>query len=239
MTEQSALKRAFEDLTVRLRDTVRVVETFQVTRPETVIGSYDIVTRTEIFFRDTSEPLYDNLYRMTNLLEDHIRSVYLFMDDATLEGHATELENHLAQLRMCGDEIRSAAKTFNDEACGIFTGYMAMLKMTLEADEIHSKMKNPEAYICPPSRHVSYMERILLTNQICNHVSESLKDYKETCIKLLSVMAITIGRWETKLEDRVDTEHFHEGMIMSNMESGGSISSKKKGKRRQKDSLYM
>lgn len=233
------MKVAFEELTVKLRETVKVVETFEVTRPETVIRSYDIVTRTEHFFRDVSEPLYDSLYRMTNLLEDHIRSVYLFMDDATLEGHATELESHLAQLRMCGDDIRSVAKNFNEEACGIFTGYMTMLKMTLEADEIHSKMKDPEAYVCPPMRHVPYMERILLINQICNHVSESLKDYKETCIKLLSIMAITIGRWETKLEDRVDAEHFNEGMIMSNMESGGSISSKKKGKRRQKDNLYM
>jgi hypothetical protein len=239
MAETSALKVAFEELTVKLRETVKVVETYQVTRPETVIGSYDIVTRTENFFRDVSEPLYDSLYHMTNLLEDHIRSVYLFMDDATLEGHATELENHLAQLRMCGDDIRSVAKNFNEEACGIFTGYMTMLKMTLEADEIHSKMKNPETYVCPPMRHVPYMERILLINQICNHVSESLKDYKETCIKLLSIMAITIGRWETKLEDRVVTEDFNEGMIMSNMEAGGSISSKKKGKRRQKDNLYM
>jgi hypothetical protein len=239
MAETSALKVAFEGLTVQLRETVRVVETFEVSRPETVIGSYDLVTRTEHFFRETSEPLYDNLYRMTNLLEDHIRSVYLFMDDATLEGHATELENHLAQLRMCGDDIRSAAKTFNEEVCGIFTGYMTMLKMTLEADEIHAKIKNPETHICAPMRHISYMERILLTNQICNHISESLKDYKETCIKLLSVMAIAIGRWETKLEDRVVMEDFNEGMIMSNMEAGGSISSKKKGKRRQKDNLYM
>jgi hypothetical protein len=238
MAEAITLKTSFEDLSVTIRETVKGIEDIRTQLPESVVGVYDLVIRTEAFLRETSNPLYDKHYQVTNLLEDHIRSVYLFMDDATLEGHATELETHLAQLRMCGDDIRSIAKSFNDEAGGMITGYMANLKTTLDAENQVERLVNQDVHIFTPLKHVEYMERVLLLNQAFHLVTETLRDYKETCIKLLSIMAMTLGRWENRLEDRVDTQHLTDGMIMSNVQGGGSMSSKK-NKRRKKDDMYM
>ena len=238
MAESTNLKGSFEELTTKIRETVMAIEATQTQRSETVVGFYDMMIRTEGFLRESSNPLYDRIYQVTNLLEDHIRSVYLFMDDATLEGHATELENQLAQLRMCGDDIRSTAKTFNDEAGTVITGYMTNLKTTLDAENQVERLVNQDVYIFSPVKHLEYMERIILSNQGFHLVKETLRDYKETCIKLLSIMAMTVGRWENKLEGRVDAENLSGGMIMSNVQGGGSISSKK-GKRRQKDDMYL
>jgi len=243
MSEASVMKTTFEELSRKIRDTVKATEAIEVHQPETVTDVYQLMLGTESFLRESSSPLYEELYPMTNLLEDHIRSVYLFMDDATLEGHATELESHLAQLRMCGDDIRSTAKTFNDEFGGIISTYMTNLKLTWEAEGLMAKLKGTtegEEKADSPANHIQTMERVFI-NQCFHLVMETLRDYKEACIKLLSIMAIALGRWENKLEDRVDAEHFTQGMIMSNIQAGGSISTKsKKGKKRQaNDSLYM
>jgi hypothetical protein len=238
MADSTNLKTAFEELTTKIRETVMAIEATQVRKTETVMGFYDLMIRTEIFLRESSNPVYDQIYQVTNLLEDHIRSVYLFMDDATLEGHARELEIQLAQLRTYGDDIRSIAKTFNDEAGTVITEYMTNMKTTLDAENQVERLVNKDIYLFSPLKHLEFMERIIFSNQGFHLVTETLRDYKETCIKLLSIMAMAVGRWETKFEDRVDAENLSGGMIMSNVQGGGSISSKK-GKRRQKDDMYL
>lgn len=223
------MKSCIEDLSNSIKETVRSIEQYKVgiKRPGCEDEFYDLAFKTEDFINIISETLYDKLYLTTNLIEDHIRSVYIFMDDATLEGHATELENHLTQLRIVGENMSSATGDYNDEMGGIIRNYLSAGKMIKQMEgDGKSALENSR--------------RLMLFNSGYYKTVNTIQVYKENCLKLLSVLAITLGRWENKLEDRVDTENFNQGMVMSKMEETKSLSMKK-GKRRQKekDNLYL
>lgn len=235
MSGAVTLKNSIEGLYDQIRETIKKIEQFEVKKPSTTEGFYQLVDSTERFLEATTNGLYDTIYQTTNLVEDHIRSVYLFTDDATLEGHATDLETHLAQMRMVGEGIKNYPVDFNDEVGDLINKYLATVDSIVKIDEMAKKggLEPFETAI-----HRNNAQNILLINGGYLKIFLTIKDLKESCIRLMSILAMTLGRWETKLEDRVDSENLTDGLVMSNIEKGVNISSKK-NKKKKKDNIYL
>lgn len=233
MSGTVTLKNSIEGLYDKIRETIKKIEQFEVKKPAAVDEFYQLVESTESFLEGTTGGLYDMIYQTTNLVEDHIRSVYLFTDDATLEGHATDLETHLTQMRVVGEGIKNYPIDFNDEIGDLINKYLSTMDSVGKVNEMIRK-----GDLQTVNTYQSNIQNIVFINGGFLKISATMKDLKESCIRLMSILAMTLGRWESKLEDRVDSENISEGLVMSNIEKGVSISSKK-NKKKKKDNIYM
>jgi len=233
------LKNTVDTLSEKLRESVNSIDEVVVGAPTDVTSVYAMIEKVQTILTGSTTELHNLIYTVANIVEDHIRSVYLFLDDATLEGHATELETQLGQLRLMGEAIKSLPNDYNDEMSDVISKYFGLLNSALDAQVSSSKIEGFTHVNTPlTTKHVDGITKLFLLDSTFIKTLETLKTYKESCVKILSILAMTLGRWETKLEDRVDSEHISEGMVMSNMERGKSMSSKKNKKKNKESSFY-
>lgn len=213
----------------RIRDVIQSIDKYSLSRIEKTQDYYDALFGLERFIDETIEPLHEEIYRVCNLFEDHFRNIYIYMDDATMEGHVTELETQLSQLRMVNEGLKSLPAEFNEEMGDLATKYYTMLNSLLDSRKM---TKDQVCELVAVDDHLKHLERNLLLRPGFLHMKDLLTTVKEACIKLLSVFAMILGKWERKIEDRIDVDHLKDGMVMSNIEKGKTLSSKK-GKKRQ------
>lgn len=239
MTDTLTLKNTVDALSEKLRETVNSIDEVVVNAPSDISSVYEMIEKAQGFFISSTTELHTLIYTVGNVVEDHIRSVYLFLDDATLEGHATELETQLGQLRLMGEAVKSLPNDYNDEMGDVIAKYFGIYNSVIDSQVSSAKLEG----FSPASRymtakHVTGITKMFLLDSTFIKTLDNLKSFKESCVKILSILAMTLGRWETKLEDRVDSEHISEGMVMSNMERGKSMSSKKNKKKNKDTSFY-
>jgi hypothetical protein len=216
------IKESIQTIYSQIKTTIGVIDEFSPPPVTSTDEFYKLVEQTGELLKETSKPLYEIVYQVTNILEDNIRSVYILTDDATLEGHATELETHLQQLRAVCDSIGTLLTTFNDGISDV------IVKFT-DVFHTHVKTESLLGRDLPTDTHP--IMKIVLFEGGYRIVVDTLLTYKETCIKLLSILAITLGRWENKIEDRVDQESFQDSMVMANFQKLDGFSSKKPKRR--------
>jgi len=209
-----------------IKNTIKDIDAFELKYYPDPRDTHEFMDRAVRFIDEASKPLYEKIYRTTNIVEDNIRSVYILMDDATLEGHASELETHLAQLRVIGDTIVSAPTSLNDEVTDLVVKYADLQYRFLKISQI--RKTDPEL--------TAGFETTVMSRGGYRIVVDAFRNFKESCIKLLSILAITLGRWENKVEGRVDAESFEGAMFMTNYDTPGELSSKKG---RKHDVLYL
>ena len=212
----------------KIKDIVSSIDQYELTRPSSSKDYYEKLYHLEDFIGNLIDPLHDELYQICNLFEDHFRSIYIYMDDATMEGHVTELEAQLSQLRMVNEGFKSLPSEFNDEMGDLSGKYYTMLNSLLDSRKMLHDVHDDISI----NDHISNLESSLLLRPGYLHMKDVLKTIREACVKLLSIFAMMLGKWEKKIEDRVDIEHIEDGMIMTNLEKGKTLSSKK-GKRKQ------
>jgi len=171
-------------------------------------------------------------------LEDKLRTIFIQSEDATLEGFAGELETQLAQLRLIGGEIKDIPLEFNGECSELFVTWNKTIK-TLLYNGFNAESWSTLAV----SESNREMPGTLLSISLLTGSFLKAKSYKmslrESCSKLLSVISMVMGKWETKIEDRIDLEELNEGLVMS----GGMVifDGKKKtsrGKKHNHSSIY-
>lgn len=228
MTETIDIKQYVEELSENLKRQVTDIDYIKPSKP---VSEAEFYTMTENIqnYLEQAVSVYDDIYKVSNLLEDYIRSVYLFMDDATLEGYATEMETQLAQLRLLGDGIRELPSAYNEEVGDMLNKFISSVDTLLDTHNNNVKGTPVPISDFSPSGHYEQMKKIMLYNSSYLKALETISAYKETCVKLLSILAMVIGKWEKKLEDRVDMNRMNEGLVMS---SGKSVTSKRKIKKR-------
>lgn len=234
------LKTSFEELRTVITQTIKRIDAFEIPEPDNDGAFYETHDEMMDFLTETSETLYREMYKTTNLVEDNIRSVYIMSDDATLEGHASELETQLAQLRVTGEAIASLPTEFNESFSDILIKYSDMNHTLLDTfSKIHEMHKTGN--IGRPDStdkavnlvHQRGAKELILYVGGKRVMKDMLRSYRETCIKLMSILMVTLGRWESKLEDRVvDIESFSESMVMSNYEGVEKLSVKSKKSKR-------
>lgn len=232
------LKSFVDQLSESLRVTVNAVEKIEVSPPTNAEGVYSMIGVVQEYLLKSTDDLYTMINNAGNVLEDYIRTVYIYLDDATLEGHATELETQLGQLRLMGEAVKSLPNDYNDEMADVLGKYFGMVNSIVDIQASSGKLASFDRTGDWALNHLTGVTKLSLLDSSYIKTIETLKTFKESCVKILSILAMTIGRWETKLEDRVDTEHISEGMVMSNMERGKSMSSKNKKKKNKDSSFY-
>ena len=229
------LKTSFEELRSVITQTIRKIDLFTLKRPETIEEFYkgqDCMTK---FLTETSKTLYESMYSTTNIVEDNIRSVYILSDDATLEGHASELETQLGQLRVTGDAIASFPTEFNESITDQIIKFVDTQHTLLDSSSKTTDSKDKADISC----HKKSLEELIIFDGGHRIMVDLLRTYRELCVKLISILAITLGRWESKLEDRVDSESFSDTMIMSNFEGIQKLSVKNRKNKKSKNDIYM
>jgi hypothetical protein len=208
MEDKTNIKNIVDTFSKKLQDTVMALSQSKVSPPMDVEMAYEMIHDHQRFLIDSSTELYEVANQVGNVVEDHIRSVYLFTDDATLEGHATELETQLGQLRILSEGIKSLASEYNDEMREVIRQYFELMggKYLFESKDSET-MQLHRRKVC----------QIFFLKPIYLKTVDTYKNYRETSIKMLSVLAMTIGRWEAKIEDKVGAEDISEGMVMTNV----------------------
>ena len=229
------LKISFEELRTIITQTIKKIDGYNLREIDSYDVFYEEQNSLHEFLTDSSELLYESMYKTTNIVEDNIRSVYILSNDATLEGHATELETQLAQLRVTGDAIASLPTEFNDSITDQILKYTDS-QHTLINSSSKTTTANEKIEI---EAHKRALQKLILFQGGSRIMVDLLRTFRETCIKLMSILAITLGRWESKLEDRVDAETFSEAMIMSNYEGIEKLSMKNKKSKRSNNDIYM
>lgn len=213
----------------KIRDVIQSIEDYSLPQIKKAQDYYDTLYGLEKFIDETIEPLHVEIYRICNMFEDHFRNIYIYMDDATMEGHVTELETQLNQLRMVNEGLKSLPSEFNEEMSDITSKYYTMLNSLLDSKKM---AMNQVSDMVNVDEHLNHLERNLLLRPGFLHMKDLLTTVKEACIKLISIFAMILGKWERKIEDRIDVDHLKDGMVMTNIEKGKTLSSKK-GKKRQ------
>lgn len=231
MTDNMDIKQLIENLSENLKSNLRDIDQLKITKPINEVEVYNLTDSIQMYL-EKAVVVYDEIYGVSNLLEDYIRSVYLFMDDATLEGYATELETQLGQLRLLGDGIRDLPTAYNEEVGDMISKFITNLDSLLDCHNNNVKGGLPITF--SPNVHNERLKGILLYNTAYLKAVETISAYRESCFKLLSILAMVIGKWEKRLEDRVDMNQMNEGLVMS---SGKSVTSKRKNKKRD-NNLY-
>jgi predicted Zn-dependent protease with MMP-like domain len=238
-------KTSFEELRTVITQTIKKIDGFSIPEINTEGAFYESHSEIMDFLTETSETLYQSMYKTTNLVEDNIRSVYVLSDDATLEGHASELETQLAQLRITGEAIASLPTDFNDSFAEVIVKYTDMNHTLLDSFSKIREMHKTSGLGGSESTdqavnlvHQRGAKEMILYTGANRIIKDIMRSYRETCIKLMSILVVILGRWESKVEDKIDLESFSESMIMSNYEGIEKLSTKNKRGKRSSD-IYM
>jgi hypothetical protein len=211
MEGRTNIKQTVETLSTKLQETVQSIQQCKIFRPTREEELYVMVSDLQTFLLNTTGDLYEVANQVGNVVEDHIRSVYLFTNDATLEGHVTELETQLGQLRILSDGVKSLPSEYNDEVRDVIARYLELCE--------NKCLIEPASRVAlqEPKVHGSNIRQLFFLDAVYMKSLDTLKNYRETAVKILSVLAMTIGRWENKIEDRVGEEDMSEGMVMTNV----------------------
>lgn len=188
------------------------------------------------FVERVTEEIYGRIVLVSNVLEDGLRTIYISSEDATLESFATELETQLSQLRLLTEGLKELPGQTNEEFGEILTNWSQVSKTLYKNLEYGEKFLNSFEDRLPSGvQTIDPLKKATLIRPCHYVVKTGLKTLTESCMKILSVLSMISGKWEQKIEQRIDAEDINEGMIMT---SGRKIRRGKKNRVSRSSDLY-
>lgn len=219
-----------------IREVISEIEDSKFCRPESYEELSTLSIRFVEFVERQSEKVHSELVLVSNILEDCLRTIFIVNEDATLEGFATELETQLGQLRLLSEGIKELPGACNEEFSELFTGWNDRISVILTSREKYLEMKMEEyAGFTDPALTTEILAKISLYNASYYIIRTNLKTFQESCVKVLSVLSMVAGKWERKIEERINEEEIQEGMVMT---AGREIRNRRRNRRSKPSELY-